>query len=233
MVFGAANCFALDHDLVINAVSVDNVGKIKSMIESGELDKNQLLDAEPYGKEGLPLIALAGREGAVKVTKYLIGIKTDLNAKTSVKETALMLAAYFKWDDSSDGYSKNDEVARLLIAAGADLENEPGMYTPLSYAAYIHRFAIGKELIAAGANPNGAAVDGKTKANTPLMMTVLSDDKSFMKLILSAGADVHIVKSGGQTAITLAKKYKRDDLMPWLLCAYELKSGEKFAEKCL
>ena len=44
-------------------------------------------------KTGEPLLALAARAGSVQVVRYLISAGADINARTPVNETPLMLAA--------------------------------------------------------------------------------------------------------------------------------------------
>ncbi|GIL18351.1 MAG: hypothetical protein BroJett040_21020 [Oligoflexia bacterium] len=223
---------AYDPTSVNNAIEMDNVSTIASLVESGQISINEKIPAPGYGK-GAPLITLAARSASLKVLTYLINHKADLNAKTPVNETALMLASFFKDEDGSyePGYKQHEKAVQLLVQAGANLENDIGSYTPLSYAAYQGHIRIVKYLTSKGANIDGNAVNGENNVNTPLMMSVLTDQQEVVIHLLRLGADVKITK-GTESAITFAKKYNRTKMLNYLTCAERLNPGQKFSEVC-
>lgn len=223
-------CFA--DQAFITAIESDNVPAIRTAIETGKLDKNAKLTASPYGAKGMPLIAVAARAGAENVAYYLISKKIDLDAQTSIGETALMLAVFFDasyWNQI--GHDVNDRIAKALIDAGASLENGDG-WGPMAYAAYPGRLDIIKYMVSKGANVNGPIVDGVAPVNTPLMMASMQGKLDVARYLLIKGADVRVKAANGHTAASLAKKYNNRKLLSYLVCAEKLAPGESYEEKC-
>src|SRR6185295_16971307 len=127
---------ALDPMRMVNAIATDDVRYVRGAVESKSVSVNQLVPAPAY-MEGTPLITIAARAGALEVLQYLIKAGADVNAKTPAGETSVMLAAYFgTGEDGKQSYARHDSAVRILVAAGADVENDPNAYTPLAYAAY-------------------------------------------------------------------------------------------------
>ena len=125
----------VDVDSMLNAIAQDDVAYIQAAVGRG-LNVNQSIEAPGYSS-GAPMIALAARAASIRTLRYLITAGADVNARTSVNETPLMLAAYFR-EDGESSVDRHDEAVRILLAAGAHLEN-PYNYTPLAYAAYNDR----------------------------------------------------------------------------------------------
>jgi ankyrin repeat protein len=153
--------------------------------------------------------------------RYLISLGADLNARTPVEETPLMLAAFF-YDATvaaPRAFERHEHAVRLLVGAGADLENYPHHYTPLSYAAYQGNARVVRFLIERGARVNGDARDGSTYINTPLMMAAIQGHEAVARLLLQAGADADVRVHGGHTASELAAKHKHTLLSRVLLCS--------------
>ena len=126
----------LDVDSVLNAISMDDAAYIQSAVSRG-LNVNQRVAAPGYSA-GAPMIAIAARSASVQTIRFLISAGADVNARTPVNETPLMLAAYFREEGQSSA-DRHDQVVRILVEAGAHLENEAHSYTPLAYAAYSDR----------------------------------------------------------------------------------------------
>ena len=83
-----------DADRVVNLITTDNVGGVRGAIESGRLNANQRVATEGY-PDGAPIIAIAARAASLDVLRFLISVGADVNARTPVQETPLMLASYF------------------------------------------------------------------------------------------------------------------------------------------
>lgn len=225
---------ALDIDRLNNAIVLDDVGYVRGLVESGLLQVDQRIPAPAY-LEGTPLITLAARAGSLGILRYLIAAGADVNAPTPAGETALMLAAYF-WQEEGGRitYERHEAAVRMLVAAGANLENEPFHYTPLAYAAY-----QGNEHIAGFLLESGARVDSDTNiengvayVNTPLMMAAIQGHGGVARLLLRAGANARIRVHQGHTAAEFARKYNHPHLLPALLCAESLAPGERFSARC-
>ena len=68
-----------------------------------------------------------------------------------------MLASFF-FDESQQAsgraFERHEKAVRMLVDAGADLENYPYHYTPLAYAAYQGNERVVRFLIERGARVN-------------------------------------------------------------------------------
>jgi ankyrin repeat protein len=188
----------------------------------------------PAYREGAPLITVAARHGALKITRFLISAGANLNAHTPAGETALMIASYFPSDDERGGApaEQYESVVRMLVEAGAQLENLPHHYTPLAYAAYQGRERIVLYLLQRGARVNADVEDSTAYINTPLMMAAIQGHRDTALRLLRAGANARIRVHQGNTAAELAQKNNHFHLVDALKCAESLAPGEKFAQRC-
>ena len=223
-----------DAERVHNAIATDDVGYVEDAIRSGKLGVNQLVRT-PGFPEGAPLVLVAARYASLKTLRFLISAGANLNARAATGETALMLASYFENDDSQRRASNNDayeQTARILVEAGASLENAPYHYTPLSYAAYAGHNRIVRYLLERGARVNADAEDGVSYVNTPLMMAALQGHLETTVWLLRAGADPRIRVYLGNTAAELAMKNNHSNVAGLLRCAEGVRPGDSVA-RCL
>ena len=204
-----------------NAVEQDDAGYVRGAVEAGALSVNQRVPAPAY-PDGAPLITVAARAGAINILRYLIAAGADLNSATPVYETALMLASFFYDGDagSSRAFERHERAVRMLVEAGAHLENPHAYsYTPLAYAAYQGNDRVVRYLIERGARVNNTAPNGIAYANTPLMMAAIQGNEGIVRTLLRAGADADIRVVGGHTASELAAKYRHAAVARLLQCA--------------
>ena len=159
-----------------------------------------------------------------------------MNARTPDRDTAVMLAALFREEDregNSSSYMRYDQAVRLLVEAGASLENsEINAYTPLAYAAYAGRENTVMYLLQKGAKPNAAAQGRVSHVNTPLMMAAMQGHRNVALQLLRANADASVRVQNGMTAMEYAQKNKQTHLVQILRCAESLKAGETFRQRC-
>jgi ankyrin repeat protein len=224
----------LDVDGLLNAIVADNVDHVRDAIKSGSATPDQLIPAPVY-MEGTPLITIAARSASLKVLRYLLSAGAKVNARTPAGETALMLAAYFRREDNGRISTEQHERAlRMLLEAGADVENEPHHYTPLAYAAFRGHERVIRILLERGADVDSGAngEDGVTYVNTPLMMAAIEGHRQAVLLLLQAGANPRIRVHRGHTAMELARKYRHWHLIPVLSCAENLAPGASFTRMC-
>ena len=223
-----------DNERLHNAIAIDDVDFVQDGVKSGKLDVNRHIST-PGFKEGAPLVLVSARYASLKTLRFLISARADLNARAATGETALMMASYFSGDDSQRSVSSSDrheQAVRMLVEAGASLENAPNHYTPLGYAAYQGHDRIVRYLIERGARVDGDARDGISFVNTPLMMAAIQGHRDTALWLLRAGADARVRIYLGNTAAELAQKHKHLDLVGALRCAETLAPSEKFAQKC-
>lgn len=219
----------VDVDSMLNAISQDDAAYIQSAVSRG-LDVNHRLEAPGYSA-GAPMIALAARAASIRTLRFLIAAGADVNARTPVNETPLMLAAYFR-EEGNSSVDRHDQAVRILIDAGALLENEAHSYTPLAYAAYNDRQRAMQYLIERGASLDADAVNRITYINTPLMMASIQGHREAVRTLLRAGADPLVRLRGGSTARELALKYRHSHVEPLLACAERLPTGVSYIERC-
>jgi hypothetical protein len=224
IVLGLAGCAgvgggAADNDRLVNAIVADDVYTVRGAVQSG-VSPDARVPAEAY-PDGAPLIAIAARAASLGVLRYLISAGADINARTPVDETPLMLASFF-FDESLQGsgraFERHEQAVKLLVEAGADLENQY-RYTPLAYAAYQGNERIVRYLIERGARVNADATAGGTYVNTPLMMAAIQGNETMVRLLLARGADADVRVYGGHTAAELAMRHNHPHLAQLLQCA--------------
>lgn len=224
---------SVDSESLYSAITADNADYVRAAVKSGAVNPNQYIVAPGYSR-GAPLIALAARSASLDVLQYLIQAGANVNARTSYDETALMLASFFMSEQEGRGasYEQHEKAARMLVAAGANLEAARGGYTPLSYAAYQGRERTIRFLLARGARVDGSVEGGHTYLPTPLMMAAMMGHEESVRLLLEAGANAQLRVAAGNTAMELAQKYRQTQLFPMLKCAEGLPQGQKFAQRC-
>ncbi|MFO0441561.1 MAG: ankyrin repeat domain-containing protein [Betaproteobacteria bacterium] len=218
-----------DADAIENAIDRDDAGYVAAAVRGG-LPVDQRIPAAGY-TAGAPLIALAARAASLNTLRFLIGAGADVNARTPVNETPLMLAAYFR-EDGAHSAARHDEAVRILLKAGAQLENDAYNFTPLSYAAFNDRRRAMGYLLEHGARVDADAANGLTYINTPLMMASIQGHREAVRTLLRAGADPLILVHGGHTAREFAAKYRHSHVEPLLACAESLPPGRRFAQHC-
>lgn len=219
----------IDVESMLNAIAQDDAAYVQAAVNRGAISVNQRLSAPAYSA-GAPLVALAARDGSLQVLRYLIAAGADLNARTPVNETPLMLAAYFSGDDG--GSDRHDAALRLLVEAGASLENVSHNYTALAYAAYQNRQRALRYLLERGARVDADASERLVYVNTPLMMAAIQGHREAVSLLLRAGADPLIRVRDGNTAREFASKYRHTHVEPLLACAEAMPSGMRYAQHC-
>lgn len=222
-----------DADSINNAIVIDDVNFVRSVIQGGAITPNQRVPSAGY-PDGAPLMAIAARAASLDVMKFLISAGADLNARTPPGETPLMLAAFF-FDESQQGaraYQRHEQAVRLLVSAGADLENLPYHYTPLGYAAYQGNDRVVRFLIERGARVDADARNGGTYVNTPLMMAAIQGHEVIARALLRAGANADIRVYGGHTAAEFAAKYSHAGLSQLLQCAQRQYGTGAFGAQC-
>lgn len=222
----------VDVERLLNAIAIDDAGHVRRLVDSGQLTVDTRVPAPGY-PDGTPLVTLAARDGSLDVLRYLLAAGANPNAPTPVGETALMLAAFFPSDErDAPVRDRYEQAVRILLDAGANVENQPHHYTALSYAAYQNRQRIVRFLLERGARVDGDVTGGMSYVNTPLMMAAIQGHYDTAVSLLRAGANPRIRVHQGHTAAELAAKYKHTHLATVLRCAQQLASRDSLP-RCL
>lgn len=169
--------------------------------EAGESKLQTLIRAIVDGDTRAALRALAGAPELARARAGETHFFEEIRHYVYAGDTALHLAAA----------ARRPEVARKLIAAGADIaaKNRRGA-EPLHYAADAipgeagwdpdAQVAVIDALLAAGADPNAGDKGGVT----PLHRAVRNRCADAVKALLRGGADPQQKNKSGSTAVTLA-----------------------------
>ena len=217
------------HGALLQDIERDDASAVRRALDAGEITVNA-----PVGEPPVPIIAAAARAGSIRVVHLLVERKADLDAKTQVGETAVMLASFVPDASGESGAPAQPvqaEIVRVLVEAGASLEN-PGNLTAVSYAAYAGHLEILRYLLDRNASPDGGATGGEYRYPTPLAMAVMKGNADAVRLLLERGANPRIKGPAGDDVLGLARKFNRAELVPALECAVALAPGERFAERC-
>lgn len=239
---GLAACGSVPHDgrggvdaqSLAQAIELDDVATVEAAVRAGLVSVDRRIPARGYA-EGAPLLVLAARAGSLGVVRFLLSAGANVNARSPIGETAIMMASYFRVEGeqgSTGSNARHEEVVRLLVAAGAHLENARGEYTALAYAAYQGHDRIVRFLLERGARVDGDAHNGVSSSNTALMMAAMQGKETTVRLLLRAGADPRIRVTGGHTAREFAAKNRQSHLAALLQCAEMLGPRDSYARGC-
>jgi ankyrin repeat protein len=136
----------------------------------------------------------------IKKVKELIAKGADVNAKDNHGTTPLMFAALME----------RAEAAKVLIEKGADVNaKDPEGWTPLIFAIRLGQAEIAKLLIEKGADANAKDTYGWT----PLMHAAGLGHTAIVKIRLDKGADINAKSLKGDTALTIAEREKKKDMV--------------------
>eukprot|EP00953_Heterococcus_sp_UTEX-ZZ885_P008302 4987-Heterococcus_DN1.PRE.1 len=151
--------------------------------------------------------------------QLLLANGADIHKCTKKQQTALDIAASYG----------NLECANALIAAGADVNHADSEgHATLHTALCRKHVEIVQLLLEHGATAVMNRIVSATCANGPYCCTsatalMLSTETNAVKVLLDAGADVHVVNGAGNTSLHLAAKHK----LPVPVVCLLIKAGAK------
>jgi phosphatidylserine/phosphatidylglycerophosphate/cardiolipin synthase-like enzyme len=193
------NAQANDRTLLMAAINVDQIDIARALINAGA-DVNKVTQGGFY-----TALIQAAMQGHVAIVQLLIDAKAELDRSDQFGNTALYLT--IRW-----GRDPKNEVAKLLIKAGADVnlggdylkgrEKEyGGVIPPIVMAAKRGNNEIVKALLAAGANPNARDRNGFTA----LEYACEDRNASMIKMLAQNQANLNIPNPRtGETALIRA-----------------------------
>jgi ankyrin repeat protein len=176
---------------------------------------------KPTSRDVTPSEAAAMQQwadaGDTAIVKALIAKKADLQARDKDKQTALMLAVK----------NSSAAVVQTLIKAGADVnaKDAAGQNTlmqvvekgHISRAPQLFSFELQRGVEDIKRNPSlfntpdGKKIAANTKAaaakqQAEVIQRAIAQDVAIIKVLLSAGVDLNVKDSKGQTALQMAKQ---------------------------
>jgi uncharacterized protein len=161
--------------LELNIFEAAATGQTPRVNEVIKKDPSAANSFSPDGFTALGLAVFFGHKGSVEAL-LAGGAQVDLASRESMKVTPLQSAAA----------AKETEIARLLIASGANVnarQVEMG-FTPLHEAAANGNVELAQLLIEKGADINSATTDGKT----PLALAIERNQQFTAELLRKHGA---------------------------------------------
>lgn len=171
----------------LTAAAFDGTMEIVSMLLDAKADLNS-----PNGYA----LQTAAAEGHVEIVRLLLEKEADVNASTTHRRmpqgTALQAAVE----------AGNLEIVEILLDHHADPDLGSGLFTcPIIAAA-----RKGEGLILERLVQSKAAVDvfGGPDRSTPLINAAACLPKSYLRLLIDAGADINLPNSDGDTALMVA-----------------------------
>ena len=158
-----------------------------------------LLTGVGFSQNPIDVFEIARTGTTEQANNALAGNKQIFNVTNEHGFTPLILACY----------RGNDDVAKVLINNGSDINKNSPMGTALMAAAVKGNNDIIKILLANGANPDLADNNG----TTALMYAVQFRNKELVQMLLEAKADKRKVDGKGRTAFEHAVFGGQDDII--------------------
>jgi uncharacterized protein len=155
----------------------------------------------------LPPLMIAAKYGDLTSVRRLLKAGADANARSPMGNTALHFAA---------GHGHLQVVEALLDAHADANASDPNGYTPLHAAVHGDDVRVVNALIAAHADVNART---KRENVTPLLESIdMNYGKPEITLaLIQAGADVNVVESDGNTALSIAMTESSNEVVEALL----------------
>jgi ankyrin repeat protein len=171
---------------LVRAAETGDVAKVRALLDAG---------ANPDLPKSFSALEAAAAAAYPRVVEELLKHHPNVNQRDSAGRTALNALGQSAVGRAGEN---PEEVARLLIKSGADVNAQDNIYanTPLHE---VPDAASAKVLVQAGARLNRRNVEGQTA----LMMTL---DPEVARVLLEAGADKTVRDKKGKTALDLARE---------------------------
>ena len=221
------------------AVAIENgdLDAIKALIEEEGAKVDTPID---YGESSITPLMKASWDGDLPIVEYLLAKGANVNARdTESKGTALsnavrrehveivkaLLAA--KADVSlRDMFDFNvfttavaggyEEIAGLLLDAGAKINDGMSGLTPMAFAASSGDVAMMRFLVERGADVNHGA---KTGEQTALITAIATAQIESVKTLIELKANVNAKMKDGTTALKMAQKGDQEEIIALLVAA--------------
>jgi ankyrin repeat protein len=218
------------------AIEDGDLEAVTALIEDGAAVDTPI----EYGEHSMTPLMKASWDGELPIVQYLLSKHADVNARaTDTKETALMNAvtnghieiikallaakadikprnAYDFNAFTSAVAAGNQEIAGLLLDAGAKVDDGASSLTPLAFAVSSGNTEMMRFLVAHGADVNHGA---KTGDQTALVSAILGAQLESVKTLIELKADVNAKMKDGTTPLKLARKGDQEEIVALLVAA--------------
>lgn len=219
------------------AIEDGDLDAVKALIEDDGAAVDTPID---YGEHSITPLLKASWDGDVAIVQYLIGKGANVNARaTDTKETALinavtrghteviqaLLAAKadvtlrnsFDFNAFTSAVAAgNQEIAALLLDAGAKVGEGASQLTPLAFAVSAGNVEMIRFLVKRGADVNQGAKSGE---QTALISAIYGAQIESVKTLIELKADVNAKMKDGTTPLKLARKGDQEEIVALLEAA--------------
>lgn len=224
---GAAFAIAIeDGDSEAIKQLLDDGAAVDTWIEYGEHKITPLMKASWDGENAIVEILLAAgakvnatasddgatalmsavTRGHIDVIHTLLKAGADVSPKNTYGFNAFTTAVA----------AGNEEVAGMLLAAGAKLNEGAHMLTPLQFAASAGNVNMIRFLVSHGADVNYGAKKGE---QTALLSAIYGAHAEAVKTLIELKASVNTKTKDGDTPLTAARKGDQEDIIAILKAA--------------
>lgn len=218
------------------AIESHDVDKIKALLAAGNSTETPI----DYGEHKITPLIKAAWDGEAEIVETLLAAGAKVNATaTDTGETALMNAVT-KGDPAivnmlikagADVKPKNkfgfnaftqavaagkEDLAAILLEAGAKIEDGMPGLTPLQFAASAGNISMINFLVKHGADVNHGAKAGE---QTALLSAIYGAHPDAVQTLISLGARVNTKTKDGDTPLKAAQKGDQEDMIKILKAA--------------
>ncbi|MBE7421594.1 MAG: ankyrin repeat domain-containing protein [Azonexus sp.] len=158
----------------------------------------------------------AAAYGYKDIVEFLISEGADVNASGVPKNSPYRILST---PIVGPAYRGHFDIVKILVNHGADVNfHGEGGLTPLGMAAFGGHRLIAEWLVNHGAEINPFAKDYELEANNiPLLSAVDRRDIEMVRFLIAKGARVNARAKGGETALLLARRFRRQDIVDLLV----------------
>jgi ankyrin repeat protein len=218
------------------AIEDGDLDAVTALIEEGAAVDTPI----DYGEHSITPLVKAAWDGDLPIVQYLLSKGANVNFRaTDTKETALMnavtrghvgiiealLAAKadvslrnaFDFNAFTSAVAAgNQEIAGMLLDAGAKIDEGASGLTPLAFAVSSGNIEMIRFLAAHGADVNHGA---KTGGQTALISAILGAQLESVKALIALKANVNAKMKDGTTPLKLARKGDQTEIAALLEAA--------------
>lgn len=218
------------------AIESHDVEKVKALLAAGASTET-LID---YGEHKITPLIKAAWDGEDEIVETLIAAGAKVNAQASdTGETALMNAVTkgdaaivnmlikaganvspknkFGFNAFTQAVAAgNQEMAGILLASGAKIEEGMSGLTPMQFAASAGNIDMIRFLAKHGADVNHGA---KTGEQTALLSAIYGSHADAVEALIALGAKVNTKTKDGDTPLKAAQKGDQEDIIKILKAA--------------
>ncbi|HEV7765251.1 MAG TPA: ankyrin repeat domain-containing protein [Thermoanaerobaculia bacterium] len=218
------------------AIEDGDLDAVRALIERGAAVDTPI----SYGEHSITPLLKASWDGELEIVQYLIGKGANVNARaTDTQETALMNAitnghigivkallaakadvslrnSYDFNPFTSAVAAGNQEIAGMLLDAGAKPDDGSSGLTPMAFAVSTGDTSMMRFLVSRGADVNHGA---KEQEQTALISAILAAKVEAVKTLIELKANVNTKMKDGTTPLKLARKGDQTEIVALLEAA--------------